>query len=219
MDMAESMNPSSPIGRPWRVLAPPWLQVASMCKLLLGLILAHGFPAMLDDPFIPFLAVSLDGFHAHPGAFAGAMKGLFLAGAIFLMFNVRVREAAMTLGLVVILTLIASKPQFRNHVFIVGCLFFFGRTAPRPCSILRLRLQFALIYGGAFINKVLQADWWNGQFMHYARLHRSMRNPWYEMLVPLLPELGVAKVISWTVIAMSWCSPCSFSCRVSPELR
>ena len=201
MDMAESMNPSSPIGRPWRctgtAMAPNLLL---MCKLLLGLILAHGFPATLDDPFIPFLAV-LDGFHAHPGVFAGAMKGLFLAGAIFLMFNVRVREAAMTLGLVVILTLIASKPQFRNHVFIVGCLFFLAGLHRDREDPWLLRLQFALIYGGAFINKVLQADWWNGQFMHYW-LHRSMRNPWYEMLVPLLPELGVAKVISWTVIAM-----------------
>lgn len=201
MDMAESMNPSSPMGRPWRctgtAMAPNLLL---MCKLLLGLILAHGFPATLGDPFLPFLAI-LDGFHAYPGVFAGVMKGLFLTGAILLVFNVRVREAAMTVGLVVILSLIASKPQFRNHVFIVGCLFLLAGLHRDREDPWLLRLQFALIYGGAFINKVLQADWWNGQFMHYW-LHRSMRNPLYEMLFPLLPDLGVAKVISWSVIAV-----------------
>ena len=62
-----------------------------------------------------------------------------------------------------------------------------------------IKVQFGVMYFGAFLNKVWDPDWRTGQFMHHW-LHGDLRNPFYETLSPLLPDLWSAVVLSWMVI-------------------
>ena len=123
MDMAGTVAPSSPLWKPWRStgtdMRPNFLL---MCKLLLVLLVVHGFTGTVRDPFLPFVP-SLDLLRSASGWYGLLLQAVFIGAAGALVFNYRVRGAAVILGVVVILVLLGSKPLFRNHVFIVGCLF------------------------------------------------------------------------------------------------
>jgi hypothetical protein len=190
---------SSPIGRPWRQtgtdMRPNFLL---MCKMLLALLLLHRFAGGLQEPFLPFVS-GLDLLRSESGWFTLLLRAVFFTAGCCLIFNYRVRWAAIVLGLVVIVNLLASKTLFRNHVFIVGCLFLLAGLHRKDDDPWMLRWQMVIIYAGAFLNKILQSDWRTGQFMHHW-LHHELENPYCEALRPHLPELGFAVIISWLVM-------------------
>jgi hypothetical protein len=197
--MAPMITNPSPIGRPWRTtgtdMRPNFLL---MCKLLFALLLLHGFAGGLREPFLPFVS-GFDLLRSESGWFTLLMQAGFFGAGACLVFNYRVRGAAIVLGVVVVLALLASKTLFRNHVFIVGCLFFLAGLHRKDDDPWMLRWQLVIIYAGAFLNKILQSDWWTGQFMHHW-LHHELANPYHAFLRPFLPEPGVAVVISWMVM-------------------
>lgn len=197
--MAQMIASDSPIGRPWRAtgtaMRPNFLV---MCKLLFALLLLHGFVSGLREPFLPFVS-GFDLLGSEWGWFTLMMQAGFFGAGACLVFNYRVRGSAIVLGVIVVLTLLASKTLFRNHVFIVGCLFFLAGLHRKDDDPWLLRWQLGIIYAGAFLNKILQGDWWTGQFMHNW-LHHELANPYYEFLRPHLPEPGLAVVISWMVM-------------------
>lgn len=197
--MARELTLSSPVGKPWRFtgtsMAP---NVLLMCKLLLLLLVVHGFWNLISDPHIPFLRF-LDWFHNYPNVFSGVLKTAFLIASLSLFFNYRVRSASVGLGIVIILVILASKPVYRNHILIVGCLLFLAGLHREGEDPWLVKLQFPVMYFGAFVNKCFDEDWWTGQFMH-GWLHGHLNNPFYEALSPLFPELGFALILSWTVI-------------------
>jgi hypothetical protein len=198
--MAEIASDSvDPRGKPWcssgTSMEP---NVLLMCKLLLALLLLHHFSSLIQDPYIPYIR-AFDGFLAYPGLFENSLKIVFYGAAICLIFNLHVRWSAIALGIVVLLVVLASKSVFRNHIFIVGCLFLLSglhRRGERPWL---LYLQIALMYLGAFVNKILQNDWRNGQFMDYW-MQEHLSNPFYETFSVLLPGLWFAALLSWAVI-------------------
>jgi hypothetical protein len=161
-------------------------------------LLYHGFPGKVSDPFIPFIS-SLDGLLAWPGLFETALLTCFYAAGLFLLLNIAVRRASLLLGIVIVLTLFASKPVFRNHLFIAGCLFFLAGLHKKDENPWMLYLQFSIIYFGASLNKALDPDWHTGQFMHTWLLDRRA-NPFYATLAPMLPPHTLAMFLSWFAI-------------------
>ena len=166
-----------------------------MCKLLVLLITAHHFYYKISDPFIPFIP-ALDGFNNYPNIFKFTLRTLFIISALALIFNIKVRSAALTTGCIVIISILASKPMFYNHTFICGCaLFLAGLTNDKDPPYL-LILQLSLVYFGASINKFLDADWWSGAFMD-TWLGSARENPVYLYFRKALPELVLAKLLSY----------------------
>ena len=133
------------------------------------------------------------------GLFGLVLRTVFFGATLSLLFNVKVRTAAVVLGATVILTIVASKPMFRNHIFIVGCLLLLAGLHRRDEEPWLIPLQFSVMYFGAFLSKVWDPDWRTGQFMHYW-LHEHLANPFYETFSPLFPELGFGMLLSWIVI-------------------
>ena len=196
---AIELDRASPIGRPWRCTGTAMEpNLLLMCKLLLILLLLHHFAATIQDPHIPFIR-AFDGFRAYPGLFETSLKAVFYAAAVCLLFNLQVRWAAIALGIAVLLVLLASKSVFRNHVFIVGCLFLLSGLHRRGEQPWLLYLQISLMYLGAFVNKVLQQDWWDGQFMDYW-MREHLHNSFYLTFSALLPDRWFAALSSWIVI-------------------
>ena len=197
--MAGILDSASPVGRPWRsvgtTMAPNTLL---MCKLLLLLLAIHGFQSTIGDPFIPFIQ-SLDEFRRLPGLFETILKVCFWVAGLSLFLNFKVRTSALILGATVILVLVASKPMFRNHIFVVGCLFLLAGLHRRGEDPWLIAGQFSVMYLGAFLNKALDVDWRAGQFMHYW-LHDHLDNRFYATFSTMLPDLSFAVALSWTVI-------------------
>jgi len=194
-----ALSSTSPVGRPWRFTGTAMRpQTLLLCKLLFLLAAMHGLPAKLGDPYLPFLPI-LDALREVPGLFAAVLTTAYWVAGVALLFNAWARSAAVTLGATVILALLASKPSFQNHVFIVGCLFLLCGLHRRGEDPWLVRWQFVLMYFGAGLNKVLQADWWSGAFLH-TWLHDHLANPLYQLGSALLPERWFAAGVSWAVM-------------------
>ncbi len=185
---------------PWSCQSPEMNHnLLLMCKLLLLLLVFNGFYGYITDPYIPFFSL-LDRFHAFPGLFEYSLKAIFLIAGFGLLFNVRVRTMAILLGLCTMLVLAGSKPVFRNHIFICGCIFLLCGLTKKDQYPWLLIVQFSLVYFGAALNKIVQLDWWNGQFMHNMLLH-AFGNPYYELTHEWFSERWLARLISWGSIA------------------
>ncbi|MEO1485801.1 MAG: HTTM domain-containing protein [Bacteroidota bacterium] len=152
---------------PWRTDQADMLPgVLLTCKLLLVLLLLHDYWGYIRDPYLPFIPF-LDGFLNYPNTFEHFLKSVFVLSGFCLIFNIRTRLFSITLGLCVLLVTLASKATFKNHLFIVSCVFILGGLQSKYDEKPHLLyLQLALVYFGAALNKMLQWDWWDGQYMH-----------------------------------------------------
>src|SRR4051794_593488 len=84
-----------------------------MAKLLvLTFFLQRQLP--LSNHFLPFVPW-LDRLGS-PGMFRGALLAIFAAASLLLFLNIRVRLASLTLGLVIFLSILASRPTFSNNL-------------------------------------------------------------------------------------------------------
>lgn len=188
-----------PWQRPWQIESTEMQpQVLLMCKLIFILLCAHGFYFKIDDPFVPFLGF-LDYFNDYPGLFKYSMRTGFIIFGTLLLFNVRVRMASIAVGLIIIFAILASKPVFRNHLFIVGCALFLGGLTRNEGHPWLLNIQLSLVYLGAFINKILDSEWWTGVFMHNW-LQNARVNPIYIEISSLFPDYWFAIFLSWIAI-------------------
>lgn len=169
--------------------------VLLMCKLLVILMTAHHMFFKISDPFIPFIP-ALDWFNEYPNVFKFSLRTIYALGVFALLFNIKVRTAAVLTGLTVILSILASRPLFFNHTFICGCaLFLAGLTNDKEPPYL-LIFQLSLVYLGASINKFLEPDWWSGAFMD-TWLGTARENPVYLYVSEFFPELVLAKLLSY----------------------
>ena len=169
-----------------------------MCKLLLLLLVTHGFWYSLNDPFIPFIK-SMDIFNLYPNIFKIALRTIFLISGMMLLFNFYIKQNCIILGLLIITALIASKPVFRNHLFIIGCIYLLTGLSSNQNIPKLIIYQIAIVYLSAFLSKITDIDWLSGQFMHNW-LHNAIKNPYYLSIYNLAPKLYFAKFLSWTSI-------------------
>ncbi|WP_299550911.1 HTTM domain-containing protein [Seonamhaeicola sp.] len=165
-----------------------------MCKLLTLMLIYQGFFDKLIDPFIPFIPW-LDVFNTVPGVFKVSVRVLFISATVALFFNYWVRTASFVLGCIVILSQVASIPNYYNHVFVCGCALFLAGLTHRTQPPYFLILQLAVIYFGASLNKILDPDWWSGAFMHNWLLN-ARGNVFYTVMSPFFPDKVFAKFLS-----------------------
>ena len=170
-----------------------------MAKLIaLSILLTSEWRALPDAflPFLPFLAV----VH-HTALFRWGLKIALLGSVAALLFNRWVRTACTVAGSVFLIGMLASRPYFTNNRMFTGCiLFLLGLYQPRQKFPL-LRLQIVLVYIGAALNKLLDVNWRDGQFFQYwSGIY--VKEPLYFWVASLLPEKGMALVMSWSTMAI-----------------
>ncbi len=169
-----------------------------MCKLMFVMLILYGFVGYIEDPHVPYIP-QLDVFLNFPNVFKVTFKSIFLVSGILLLFNIKPKTMAIVLGSSIIIILLASKPLFRNHLFICGCVFLLAGCTHKNSYPWLLFVQLSLVYLGAFINKIFQIDWWNGQFMHNW-LVNARENQIFIYTAGLLPDMWLAKVMSWSAM-------------------
>jgi hypothetical protein len=120
---------------------------------------------------------------------------VLLCGSAALFLNWRVREASLVLGVTILVSILASRPTYSNNLAYCGSLLFMiGLQGPGEPKL--LRLQVAMLYFGAGLNKFLDPDWRSGQFFQYWFAH-IYKHDWYLRIAEHLPELLLSKIISW----------------------
>lgn len=172
--------------------------VLMMCKIFVVLLIAHGFFGSITDSFIPFIS-SLDNLNQYPNLLEYFIKALFILGSTSLILNYKVRASAILIACSIFLGILASKPIFRNHLFIIGCVFFLSGLTSKEDTPWLLFFQLGLVYFGALLNKMTQIEWWTGQFMHNwlsVALENPVYNSWYESTSSLM----LAKLMSYSAM-------------------
>ena len=168
-----------------------------MGKIIALALLCTNHVRLLSDPFLPFIPV-LDAIPHH--LFQLVLKALFLSSAIALLFNQRVRIAALVLGATILLAVISSKSYYGNNKTFCGLMLLLLGLTDYSRLPYFLRCQFALVYFGAGLNKLLDPDWQSGLFFeHWATF--KIQNPLYIAFAPLLPHLLAGKLLCWFTIA------------------
>ncbi|MCC6367145.1 MAG: DUF393 domain-containing protein [Bryobacterales bacterium] len=172
--------------------------VLLMAKLIALALLLTNHVRLLPDPFLPFLP-GLD--HLMPGiVFQRLLQTVFLLSAAALLFNRAVRAACLLLGGTMLLGVLSSRAYYGNNkTFCALMLVLAGLHVPGMQPYL-LRLQVAIVYFGAGLNKALDVDWHSGQFFEHWAVDK-LAQPVYIWLNHMLPPLVLGKFMCWMTIA------------------
>jgi len=132
---------------------PP--QVVLLCRLLALALLLTNHQALLQSPFLPFLDV----FTALPGeAFQMALRVALVAGSIGLLITNRPRTFAALAGAAILLGVLSSRTYYGNNKTFVGLMLVLSALSKETGPPRLLQYQFALVYFGAGLNKLLDPD-------------------------------------------------------------
>jgi predicted DCC family thiol-disulfide oxidoreductase YuxK len=173
-----------------------------MAKLVAVVLLATNHVRLMPDPFLPFVD-ALDAF-AFSKAFQWGLKAVFVAAALAIVFNRAVRLSCLALGGAILVAVVSSKAYYGNNKTMCGILLVLAGLWEPKLGTLFLRLQLALVYFGAGLNKLLDADWQTGQFFHHWAGAR-LQQPVYLALAPMFPDLVVAKLFCWATFVAELC--------------
>jgi len=170
-----------------------------MAKLIALCLLLTNHVRQIPDPFLPFVPV-FDRIGS-PAAFQFALKIVFVASAAALLFNRWVRLSCLALGGSILIAVISSKAYYGNNKTFCGLILFLtGLYEPGQQPWLP-RMQFAIVYFGAGLNKLLDGDWRSGLFMEHWATAR-LKNDLYIAAASGLPPMLLAKLMCWGTIVM-----------------
>jgi hypothetical protein len=153
------------------------------------------------DIFLPFW-LPLDRLREvlPPGVFRYGLTAAFLGGAGLLFFTRRPRAGCLVLAGVIFLASLASRTFYGNNRIFAACLFLLAGLWEPGLGSLALRLQVSVIYFGAALNKLMNADWLSGRFFHYKIVS----------FFPYLPGaaegrwIWAARLLCWGTIALEF---------------
>jgi hypothetical protein len=183
-------------------LPPGWLLAA---KLLAFAVFRGQQFLGAGPPFLPFVP-ALDSLWFAMWL-APVTAAVFYGAFVCLMVNRVVQPACLVIAGCVLVHVAAHRLLYANNLMF-ACVFLLlvglydARTGLWP-----LRIQLALVYGGASLNKALDPDWWNGRFFDTLMID-ALGVQWYAALAARLPEraLGMFGGIGAMVVEATICS-------------
>ena len=144
-------------------------------------------------PFIPALAV------IPPMIFRALLQVTFLGAAAALLFNRSVRIATTVLGVTLLLAVLSSRAYYENNRTFFALILLLAGLTKRGEEPWFVRMQVAIVFLGAGLDKLLDAGWRTGAFM--ATWASVPGDPnLLATLANAAPSLPVAQIASWTTI-------------------
>jgi predicted DCC family thiol-disulfide oxidoreductase YuxK len=168
-----------------------------MAKLIALCLLLTNHVRQIPDPWLPFVP-AFDWIGA-PAAFQRFLQVVFVFSAIALLFNRWVRLWCLLLGGSILIGVVSSKAYYGNNKTFCGLILFLTGLYEPGQEPWLLRIQFAIVYFGAGLNKLLDADWQSGVFMEHWATAR-LKNEVYVAIASWLPAMLLAKLMSWGTI-------------------
>jgi hypothetical protein len=151
----------------------------------------------VPDGFLPFISVL--GYFNGSEPYRHALQAVIATSAVVLWLNRAPRTCCLLIGSTFLLAILSSQLYYHNNLLYLGLFFFIiGLWDPRLGTLI-LRLQLAVIYLGAALNKVLLSDWRTGRFVqdwlkHYPTGHV------YAHVAALLPGMLLSALLGWLAI-------------------
>lgn len=171
----------------------PLLFAARM--MVIFLLWIRGMDNILP-PFLPFF----EGLNVLRGQnwLFDLLDWVYWISLVLVFAGIRFRFFSLVIGVLVFFSILSSRPQFSNSFLYSGCIFLLiGLYKPGLDWI--FRIQIALLYLGAGLNKAFDPDWLSGQYFHYF-FTEPYPNQLYLIGSSHFPENGFAKIISYLTI-------------------
>jgi hypothetical protein len=118
----------------------------------------------ISPPFLPFIA-SIDSLRDFPSLFK-FLDWVYWISMVMVFVGIRFRAFSLIIGCLLFSSILASKLQFSNSLLYAGC-FFFLIGLYKPGLEWIFKVQIALLYLGAGLNKLLDPDWISGQYFDF----------------------------------------------------
>lgn len=185
---------------------PPSVLLAA--KLIVLSLLLMGYVAKIPEPFVGIWPI----FERlpRPDLVRLAMQVVFVIAAIGLLVNRSVRVCALAAGVVFLLIPLVSRGDYTNGKFFCGAtLTLMGLYHDRR-SIWLLRAQFVIMYFGSALNKLLEADWHNGQYMEHWLVHMR-KSELYIAAADALPHMALSTAMGWATIVIEFALAAMFA--------
>ena len=171
----------------------PLLFAARM--LVIFLIWVRGMKHILP-PFLPFIP-GMEILREFAWVYT-LLDWLYWVSLVAVFAGIRFQQFSIILGALVLFVILGAKPQFSNSFLFSGCLLFLIGVY-RPGLEWVFRVQIALLYLGAGINKLFDPDWLSGRYFEFF-LSEVYVNPISRVLTSLF-EVGVLGItLSWATI-------------------
>ncbi len=163
-------------------MPPGWLLAAK----LLAFAMFRG-PAFLGagPPFLPFVPVLDSPWFALWLAPVTAV--VFYGSFLCLIFNRMVQPACLVIAGCVLVHVAGHRLEYANNLMFAGVFLLLIGLHDSRTGLWPLRIQLALVYGGASLNKALDPDWWNGRFFDTLMID-ALGVRWYAAVAGSLPE-------------------------------
>ena len=199
MDGSQLTGRADPPWNPLRcdgtTLPPGWLLAAKL--LAFAVFRGQSFLAA-GPPFLPFVPLFDSPLFA--AWLAPVTAAAFFAAFSCLMFNRMVQPACLVIAGCVLVHVAGHRLAYANNLMF-ACVFllliglYHSQTGLWP-----LRIQLALVYGGASLNKALDSDWWNGRFFDTLMID-ALGLRWYSAVASSLPEHSLGMLFGVVAIA------------------
>lgn len=147
-------------------------------------------------PFLPFIP-GLETLSQWSYLFY-LLDAIYWVSLVMVFSGYQFQRFSLILGLLVFFSILGSKTQFSNSFLFSGSLLFLIGLY-RPGMEWIFRIQIALLYLGAGINKLLDPDWHSGQYFDFF-FSEVYPNSLFQMLATSIGGLILAKVFSWLTI-------------------
>lgn len=201
--VSSSGNGHNLIKRPWSPFDCGSTELPSSvllaAKLLVVYMLVHKMNNF--EVFLPFLK-SLDTLRFLPGLDI-IYRALFYILAVLLFCNRWVRTACFLLGIMTLLAILASRVGFSNSRTFFGCFLMLTGLVPPRKVVSFLRIQVAIVYLGAGLNKLFEPAWRSGQYCEYwAREILELSH--FVWLAEQLPPLLLSQALCWLTIVVEF---------------
>lgn len=185
------MELSRVIASPFRLNGcglPP--QIVLLCRLVAIAVLVSNHQKQIQTPFLPFID-ALEHLNAD------LLRVMLVGGSLGVLFTRRTRLFAAIAGASLLLAVLSARTYYGNNKTFTGLMLLLASLERESGPPRLLQWQFGLVYFGAGLNKLLDADWQSGQFFEHWATAR-LQNPVYIALSQNLPPLVAGKLFCWT---------------------
>jgi hypothetical protein len=173
------------------------LNILMAAKLLILCYLVDGQLSGVPDGFLPFISVL--GYFNGSEPYRHALQAVIVTSAVVLWLNRAPRTCCMLIGCTFLLAILSSQVYYHNNLLYLGLFFFIIGLWDSRLGTLLLRLQLAVLYFGAGLNKVLLSDWRTGRFVQSWLTHYPTRHL-YAHASALLPGMLLSALLGWLAI-------------------
>ncbi len=199
--MRNLLHAANPLRCTDKSLPPVLVVVAKILALVL--IIRGDQPFELYLPYFEFI----DSIAA-PELFHLALRGMTYTGFVLLFFTPLLRSGCLLVGAAFLIGLLSCRPCLSVAHTYVAALFIILALSSNASGSRLLRLQVVMLYAGACLNKLRDADWWNGQYFETLMVTRHAHEL-YIATAALFPPMMLSTVMGiitiFVQLALSIC--------------